>query len=433
MGFVRSGLLAGGLVAAVLAAAAPASAAGPITKGLSPYSTQALRPGVSLMRYTMTVNDHGKQRTIRVWKVAWTPGPTLDLNSAVLGTYYPDDRSVRLGTISRWSGTSTTGFTAAINGDYFSSSYQHSGAGRPSGLLVHDRRIYAFGWGGPSVGFTANAGLVMGRPQILPSLIQLPGGLAATVGAFAEPPTRGDQIAVYGNVTVTVPAGHTGFVAGSDAPQRLLRGSKTIVNSAGLNMAEPVAGFRIEEPNSPYRTVAMPLLAPPTCASGACPAGSQVIVPEGATVLVARVGSVAEAGLQARLTAGKPVTMSVDDGGWDAIDDVMGGKPQLVNAGVPVAQQPSFVDDWQWVYAHWRPAVVHAASGKNWLVVAGGKNGVGIRGDTWAKMLAQMGARTAMGFDNNSSTELLRIGASPVTAYSWERSIPSAIALSYRP
>ena len=109
----------------------------------------------------------------------------------------------------------------------------------------------------------------------------------------------------------------------------------------------------------------------------------------------------------------------------------MGGKPQLVNNGTAIAARPAFVDPWQWDNPHWRPAVVKTATGQGWLVVAGGNRGVGIQATTWAKMLVQMGARDAMGFDNNSSTELYRPGVSPITAYGYERYIPSATFLSY--
>ena len=75
--------------------------------------------------------------------------------------------------------------------------------------------------------------------------------------------------------------------------------------------------------------------------------------------------------------------------------------------------------------------MVKASNGQGWLIVAGGNRGVGIQGTTWAKMLVQMGAQSAMGFDNNSSTELYRPGVTPITAYGYERSIPSATFLSY--
>jgi hypothetical protein len=232
---------------------------------------------------------------------------------------------------------------------------------------------------------------------------------------------------------VTIPTGGTGFVVDSLAPSTLLRGSRTMANAGGLNVNEPVAAFRIEEARAPYRSVAMSFLAPPTCASGVCPAGSQVAVPAGSVVLVARSGGLAAQGFQTKVAARAVTLLSVDDAGWETVDDVMGGKPQLVSGGVPLVSRPAYVDPWQWSQPHWRPALVKGANGTAWLAVTGGPGGVGVWADTWARMLEQMGAVGALGFDNNSSTELYRPGVTPLTAFSWERSIPSALALSYTP
>src|SRR4051794_27741120 len=111
----------------------------------------------------------------------------------------------------------------------------------------------------------------------------------------------------------------------------------------------------------------------------------------------------------------------------------MGGKPQLVSGGTPLVNRPSYVDSWQWSEPHWRPALVKGSNGTAWLAVTGAAYGQGVWADTWARMLQQMGAVSALGFDNNSSAELYRPGAAPLTAFNWERSIPSAVALSYPP
>ncbi len=53
-------------------------------------------------------------------------------------------------------------------------------------------------------------------------------------------------------------------------------------------------------------------------------------------------------------------------------------------------------------------------------------------------MVRQLGATQAIGFDNNSSTELLVPGSSPAhgwtfdSSHGWERDITEATALSYR-
>jgi hypothetical protein len=435
MGRARRILAATAVTAVMAAFAQPALGSGPITRGLRPASTRTLKPGITLSVYKMRVNDHGHSRSVKVWKISWKAGnPHMRLDSGVLGAYNADDRSVRLGRISSWAGWGApSGLVAAINGDFFSDSWRHIGAGIPSGVLIHDRRVYSFGWGGPSAGFKPGGDIAMGRPQVVPAKFMLPGRKTATLGAVGELPARADQVAVFTTARVSIPAGGTGFVLDSTAPELLLRGSRTLANRSGLNVSEPVVGFRIEEPSSAYRTVGMHFLAPPTCASGVCPAGSQVGVPAGATVLVTRATGLAADGLAAKVAAHGVLQLSVDDAGWETVDDVMGGKPQLVANGRAISNRPTFVDPWQWSQPHWRPALVRAANGTAWLALTGGAWGSGVWADTWARMLTQMGAQSALGFDNNSSAELYRPGTGPLTAFDWERSIPSAVALSYVP
>lgn len=430
--------------AAVLAAAPAASASsGPIQSGLgSPTSKKTLRPGVTLSVYTVKVLDAGVLRTVKIRKVAWQIGNGhVSLQSAVLGSSYSDDYAVRLNRISSWySGTAVaSSVTAAINGDFFADDWHHSGAGIPSGLLVHARTIYAFGWGGPAVGYRPGGDMVMGTPSIRPTQIALPGGTNATVGAFNGLTTNGvtihaDQVAAYVNngAHVTVPSGYVGYVLPSAVLRDTLRGARGGYKfSSGANVSETVAGFRFAVPNITHGTASVPTSQPAACPTGTCDAGTALTVPSGGVVLLAKAGGVAATGLSARAAAGSPVSVSTDPAGWDTVGDVMGGKPQLVANGRAITQRPSYVDSWQWDNAHWRPAIVRAANGQGWMLVAGGKNGVGIKGLTWAKMLVQMGARDAMGFDNNSSTELFRPGVRPLTAYGYERDIPSATYLAY--
>jgi hypothetical protein len=89
-------------------------------------------------------------------------------------------------------------------------------------------------------------------------------------------------------------------------------------------------------------------------------------------------------------------------------------------------------DGWQWEYPHWRPAVVETKT-HGWLIITGGvRYGDGVYGWNWGKMLVQLGARNAMGFDNNSSTELFapRYGKWSFSP-GWERHITEATALTY--
>jgi hypothetical protein len=427
-----------------LAAAPAALASGPVQSGLGkPVAVTTLKPGVTLTQYRVTVLDAGVLRTQTIYKVSWVAGNSrLTLGASPIGTYYGDDFSVRLNQIRSWAGggSAPAGLTAAVNGDFFADSSVHPGAGRPSGLLVHGRVIYAFGWGGPAVGYLPGANMIMGRPQAVPSLIKLPGGKTATVGAFNSLSSRGiaihgDQVAVYTGIpaSVTVPAGYVGFVLPSTALRTMLHGSKGGFRFAsGSNMIETVAGFRFEDPAADYQTVNVPTSVPAECPTGTCPAGTALAVPATGVVVLAKAGGIAATGLTAKTTAGGVLSVAADNVGWAAVQDVMGGKPQLVTNGAPIAARPAFVDPWQWDNPHWRPAVVKTAGGQGWLVLAGGARGVGIQGTTWAKMLVQMGAQNAMGFDNNSSTELYRPGVNPVTAYGYERYIPSATFLTYR-
>jgi Phosphodiester glycosidase len=443
MGRLRSFAAVTAVSAAALTAAPAAYATGPIQSGLTtPVSVTTLKPGITLTQYRVTVADAGVLRTQNIYKVSWTIGNShISLDSAALGTYYSDDSSVRLTQIKASAATiaAQSSLAAAINGDFFADSYTHSGAGRPSGLLIHDRTIYSFGWGGPAVGYMPGGNMVMGRPQAVPSLITLPNGKTATVGAFNALTSRGiaihgDQVAAYVNpgAKVTVPTGYVGFVLPSTVLRTMLRGSKGGYRySTGTNVSETVAGFRFEDPAAAYQQVSVPTSKPSSCPTGTCPAGTPLIVPVTGVVVLAKTGGIAATGLSAKSAAGGALAVAADNVGWDTVDDVMGGKPQLVNNGVAIASRPSFVDPWQWDNPHWRPAVVKASNGQGWLIVAGGSRGVGIQGTTWAKMLVQMGAQSAMGFDNNSSTELYRPGVTPITAYGYERSIPSATFLSY--
>jgi Phosphodiester glycosidase len=443
MGRSRSLAAVFAVVAVAFATAPAALASGPIQSGLGkPVSVTTLKPGVTLTQYKVVVLDAGILRTQRIYKVAWTIGNAhLTLDSAALGTYYPDDFSVRLNQIRSWAGaTSPVGLTAAINGDFFADSSMHPGAGRPSGLLVHDRSVLSFGWGGPAVGYLPGGDMIMGRPQAVPALIKLPNSKTATVGAFNSLSSRGvaihgDQVAAYvvAGAKVTVPTGYVGYVLPSTELRTMLHGAKGGYRYvSGSNMSETVAGFRFEDPAAAYRTVSVPTSMPAACPTGTCAAPTVLTVPAEGVVVLAKAGGIAAIGLSIKAAAGGALSMAADNVGWNAVDDVMGGKPQLVNNGIAIAARPTFVDPWQWDNPHWRPAVVKTASGQGWLVVAGGSNGVGIESTTWAKMLVQMGARNAMGFDNNSSTELYRPGVNPVTAYGYERYIPSATFLSYR-
>ena len=352
-----------------LASAPAAQASGPIQTGLStPVSVSTLKPGVTLTHYKVTVLDAGVLRTEQIYKVAWTIGNThVGLDSSPLGGYYADDFSVRMNQIRSWAtatATAPSGLTAAINGDFFADSYAHPGAGRPSGLLVHDRTVLAFGWGGPAVGYLPGGDMTMGTPRAVPSLIRLPNSKTATVGAFNGLTSRGvtirtDQVAAYivAGARLTVPTGYVGFVLPSTDLRTMLRGAKGgFKYASGANLNETVAGFRFDDPSAAAtsRTFSLPTSMPAECPTGTCAAGTQLTVPAEGVIVLAKAGGIAATGLSAKAAAGGALSMASDDAGWSAVDDVMGGKPQLVSNGVAVAARPTFVDPWQWDNPHSR-------------------------------------------------------------------------------
>jgi hypothetical protein len=279
----------------------------------------------------------------------------------------------------------------------------------------------------------------MGTPKARPVMLSLPGGQTATVGAFNSLSAggvtiHGDQVAAYVNAgsTVTVPSGYVGFAMPSTVLRSTLRGVRNGYKfSSGSGVSETVAAYRFETKRTAVVRVPMPTSQPAACPGGSCPAGTTLTVAGNGVVLLARTGTIAANGLAAKAAAGGSVAVLTDDPGWSAVTDTMGGKPQLVRNGIPIFTRPNYVDPWQWDEPHWRPAVVESNNGHGWLVVVGGSGGVGVHATTWAKMLVQMGAKNAMGFDNNSSTELYRPGFTPVTAYGFERYIPTATVLSF--
>jgi hypothetical protein len=284
--------------------------------------------------------------------------------------------------------------------------------------------------------------MVMGRPRAVPSLLSLPGGHRATIGAWCTPTCtrtrlsrlKADQVAAYTatGTRVTIPSGYAGWVISSSALRGALAGRDGYTNSSGAGTRETVVAFRFADPAATTtQTVSMPIARPSACRTGTCAAGKGVLVPTGGVLLVAAAGQQAANGLSRLASGAAAVTTTVDDARWAAVTDVMGGKPQYVKYGHALAQRPAFVDDWQWSYDHWRPALVQARHGDGWLVICGGSGAVGVTGGTWGRMLVQLGAKNAMGFDNNSSTELFQPGSTPITAYGFERSIPSATALVY--
>lgn len=431
---LRRVALAFALMSAFATVAAPSAlAAGPILSGLGkPVKVTTLKPGLVQYRYRLVINDDGVRRVQTLYKIAWSyPSTHIALHSGVLGTV--SNGWIRDNPISSWATWSRPGgLVAAINGDMFDDQYT---VGRPDGLLVHQRTVDDFGWGGPGVGYLANGSMVMGRPSAVPALIKV-GAHSLTVGAYNGKPLHNDQIGVYsGTASVTVPPGFVGFTLDSTALLNLLHGSKGGFKfRSGSNVAEIVNGFRFSVPGGTHSDASMALGQVAECLGIACKSGTVIPTPAGGVVVLARKGSLAAVSLAAKLAANAPIAVATDDNGWARVTDTMGGKPQLVRNGVPQTLLLPYVDPWQWQYAHWRPAIAqkgNTAKGQGWMVLVGGPNAVGIRGSTFSRLLVQMGATNAMGFDNNSSAELYRPGVNPITAYGFERQIPAATYLTF--
>ncbi len=437
-------LAVGGLAALVPAQQALATTPhirGPIVSYKCPpaplFCTRTLRPGITLTHLRAKMRSGTNQD---IYKVSWPLGDThVDLNAEALNTPSANG-TIQLGTISSWASQSgISGLLAAINGDFFTS--VGWSAGHPSGMLVQNRHVVAFGTGGAGVGYEANGRMVMGSPTAKPTKFLLPSGRTATIFAFdpgsAVNSAKADQVIVKtiagsGN-TPNIPTGFNGYIVGSpQAPNpfpNMLRGSESLVNSTGSDTREPVAGFRFGDGGGAVATVSLPIAAA---------SGSPVTLGTGQALVIAKIGMLADKGLAQLATKSHTVKVTVDAEAWNHVNDVMGGKPQLVRNGkvtYPTAwQDPPMMsgDGWQWEYAHWRPAVAETAT-HGWLIMTGGVHyGDGVYGWNWGKMLVQLGAQNAMGFDNNSSTELFAPGNGTWSfSPGWEREITEATALSY--
>ena len=76
-------------------------------------------------------------------------------------------------------------------------------------------------------------------------------------------------------------------------------------------------------------------------------------------------------------------------------------------------------------------AVVATTPSEGWMVVESASGGNGLTMPDYARVLAQLGATNAMGFDSNSHADFWRSGASPITAFGYEPGAPAATMLSY--
>jgi hypothetical protein len=419
-------LLASAVVVLVVStSSAPATLLpGPITH-LRVVSRTTLRPGVVYTHYRASVR--GYSRAQEIYRISWAIGDThVTLGSALLGTYHPAAETVDVHPVSSLG--APAGLLAAINGDY--SAYTTRTAYRNSGMLVKGRKIYNFGWGGPGVGYLPAGDFKIGRPRAQPVKLKLPNRLTATIGAFGALPAASDQVGAYdtAGTVVSVPKGYAAFTVDSTAFRTMLSGNRTLRNRSGSDRSEPVVAFAFAEPTSAGTTTSLPIV-------GSQPAGAQVTVPETGAVLLAKVGGIAEVGLSALAASANPVVnINGDAEGWSSVSDVMGGKPELVSGGIAISSRPTIVDSWQWTCGGgcWRPALTRSSSGRGSLILIGARGGSGLTMLSFARVLRQLGAQQAIGFDNNGSAEMYRPGHRPYTGYGYERWLPTATTLRYR-
>jgi Phosphodiester glycosidase len=441
------------LVPAQSALATTPRISGPIVSYRCPpaplWCTKTLRTGVTLQHLRAKMRSGPMQS---IYKLSWPLGdPHVNLLAEALN---PPTASgaIPIGTISHWAAASSPpGLLGAINADFFGTVAPQWNLGEPSGMLVRSRRVIDFGSAGPGVGYKPDGEMIMGTPSAKPAKITLTEGQTATIAAFNPGSNlsgiKGDQVAIKTTLTtpVNVPAGYVGFVVGSSATPSpfttMLQGSASVSNATGLRTGETVRGFRFGDGDGAVTTVALPVSAA-TCPTYVCAAGTSVQLQAGQALMIANANHFAAKDLvplaQGKQHSNHTITVSVDAPQWAKVQDVMGGKPQLVDNGVVTYPEAGFnppmmsSDGWQWMYPHWRPAVAESKT-RGWLIITGGVDyGDGVYGWTWGKMLAQLGAVNAMGFDNNSSTEMF-VPSTGTWTFSphWERQITEATALTY--
>jgi hypothetical protein len=186
--------------------------------------------------------------------------------------------------------------------------------------------------------------------------------------------------------------------------------------------------YRVSQIGGTPVTVAMPIV-------GASRSNVTLTVPANGVVLVAPAGTVAGKGLVAA-AARHSVGVPLDDRGWSGATTIMDGKYQMVAAGAARTRYPGWSDSWPWYCQGTGRGCVRAAVAETgtsgWLVVEQGSGGTGLTMPDYARVLAQLGVKNAMGFDSNSHADFWRGGAAPLTAFGYEPGSPEATMLTYR-
>ncbi len=436
-----------GLASAQAAFAVTPHIGGPIVSyGCPPvpmWCTKTLKPGITLTRWRAKLRSGTTQS---IYKISWKLGdPHVSLMAAALNRPNANG-DIALGTISHWAAASATpGLLGAINGDFFSSVGWSSG--HPSGMLVQARHVVAFGSGGPGVGYEPDGRMVMGTPSAKPAKLLFGEGVTATIGAFDPGSSlsaiKRDQVVVKTDRTApqNIPAGWDGYIVGGASHAEPLPEHAARQRAAQESLREQRLRDRRRVPlRRRCRRGRHRVAADRPGAGEPGPARRRPGARDGVAPTTSFPTPPADIALHRLATHSRLIKVSVDAPAWSTVQDVMGGKPQLVKNGktmYPTAyQDPPMMsgDGWQWEYPHWRPAVAETKT-RGWLIITGGvRYGDGVYGWNWGKMLVQLGAQNAMGFDNNSSTEMFAPGHGTWTfSPGWERDITEATALTYHP
>ena len=446
---MRLVMLAGIAVLALVATApAGSSVSGTITAQTAWSSLGTLAPGVTVSRKLITVSGYGGQRTLT--RISWALGNShvaLDAAPVAPSGYGASQHSFAEGVVSSYG--RATGALAGINGDTYCGGCARNGGDTLHGLLVHNRRIYATG-AGPELGYTPGGQMVFGDARAVPVRLALPNG-SATIAVWnarsiSGHVMHGDQVAAFdkAGAAVSVPGTSTAIVLAGNIS---VSGAASTVHAEFLNMlqmavpyadsADQVKGssaaaewanaYRVSQTGGTPVTVAMPV-------SGAARSGTTLTVPANGVILVAPTGTTAGSGLvaaAARHTVGVPL----DDSGWGDAQSIVDGKFQMVAGGAAQTRYPGWPDSWPWYCQGPGRGCVRAAVAETktfgWLIIESGSGGSGLTMPDYARVLAQLGAQNAMGFDSNSHADFWRTGASPIDAFGYEPGSPEATMLTY--
>ncbi|HEX3332456.1 MAG TPA: phosphodiester glycosidase family protein [Gaiellales bacterium] len=367
--------------------------------------------------------------------VLWKQGDSrINLAAQPLGAQ-ASDGSIPITTMSRWATRAPRpGLAASLNGDFFTYTSNWSSA-YPSGLIVHRGAVLDFAGASDEqeAGYAPGGRVVIGTPRAIPERLLLPTGSSLTIGAWGAHAGHRDQVGVIGRAgTYTPPAGYEAVALATNPFKHVLTGDRLIRNPHGLNRAEHVTRFVLNDASQSDVRTSVQVTFP------VAPATS-VTVPLGGVGLVYRDIGIAHDGFLAISKQATPrLTVTQPDAAWAKVTEVMSGKPVLVTSGAAITTKPANTTSDQWDAEQWRPAIATRTDGKAMMLVAGSPTGSSTTGAQFGRLLVAFGARDAIQFDNRSSTELYRLRPNDGTCshagvcntqWGWERDIPLATML----